>query len=82
MIDLLKNNPEINYFDKSFILDKKIFDEKLDLFVTKKLNGLNFQISYDKKFDKFVICSKNVSLVISDIEEIDKNYYFDYNIPI
>ena len=36
----------------------------IKMFLCEKSNGENFQASYDKELDKFVICSKNVSFLV------------------
>ena len=39
------------------------------LYISEKANGENFQVSFDARFGKFVICSKNVSLLAEHRQE-------------
>ena len=41
------------------------------VYMTEKANGENFQASFDQTINKYVICSKNVSVLVADREELD-----------
>ena len=55
---------------------------KFFAYLTTKVNGENFQVSYNTKYDCWVIGSKNVSLAIRNKEDIefykDANNFKDY----
>ena len=46
-------------------------------YLTTKVNGENFQVSYNKKYSCWIIASKNVSLAIKNKDDI--NFYKDFN---
>lgn len=51
------------------------------VYMTYKANGENLQISYLKEFDSWVICSKNVSLLVNsekDLEEFEGVEQFSF----
>ena len=58
-------------------------------YLTTKVNGENFQVSYNTKYDCWVIASKNVSMVIRNKEDIEfyknennfKDYLLEENAP-
>ena len=66
-----KNNENVRYF----------------AYLTTKVNGENFQVSYNTKYNCWIIASKNVSLAIRNKEDIEfyknennfKNYVIDGN---
>ena len=55
---------------------------KFFAYLTTKVNGENFQVSYNKKYNCWVIASKNVSLALRNKEDIEfyknENNFKDY----
>ena len=49
------NNKDIKYFS----------------YLTTKVNGENFQVSYNKKYSCWIIASKNVSMALKKKEDIE-----------
>jgi len=68
IIEVSKNEKNVKYF----------------VYLTTKVNGENFQVSYNSKYDCWVIASKNVSIAIRNKEDIEfykneknfEEYYF------
>ena len=55
IIEVSKNEKNVKYF----------------VYLTTKVNGENFQVSYNSKYDCWVIASKNVSIAIRNKEDIE-----------
>ena len=55
IIEVSKNEKNVKYF----------------VYLTTKVNGENFQVSYNAKYDCWVIASKNVSIAIRNKEDIE-----------
>ena len=74
----LREKEEFVYFSfEKEKLDINFYEEKIDLFITNKLNGLNIQLSYDNFLEKFIIGSKNVTVTANFFKEIKKEDFFD-----
>ena len=74
----LRKNFEFVFFGfESEKLKINFYEKKMDLFITKKLNGLNIQLSYDEFLGKFIIGSKNVTITANFFSEIEKEDFFD-----
>ena len=62
--------------------EKKKENLKFFVYLTTKVNGENFQLSYNTKYNCWVIASKNVSLAIRNKEDIEfyknENNFKDY----
>jgi hypothetical protein len=62
--------------------EKKKENLKFFAYLTTKVNGENFQLSYNTKYNCWVIASKNVSLAIRNKEDIEfyknKNNFKEY----
>ena len=71
------------------INEKEKNNAKYLAYLTTKVNGENFQVSYNKKYDCWIIASKNVSIVIRNKDDIDfyknennfKEYLREENTP-
>ena len=52
--------------------------------MTKKLNGMNMQITYCSKLQKFLICTKNNCLLITGLNDPDfkLDYFSEHNYSI
>ena len=59
------------------ISEKEKNNAKYFAYLTTKVNGENFQVSYNTKYDCWIIASKNVSIVIRNKQDID--FYKDEN---
>jgi len=55
ILEVSKNEKNVKYF----------------VYLTTKVNGENFQVSYNSKYDCWVIASKNVSIAIRNKEDIE-----------
>lgn len=44
--------------------------KRVELVKTEKVNGENAQVSYNYEYDAWVICSKNVSLLASSLQDL------------
>ena len=59
------------------ISEKNKENVKYLAYLTTKVNGENFQVSYNKKYSCWIIASKNVSMAIKNNDDI--NFYKDFN---
>lgn len=55
-------------------------DEKLYAYYTEKENGENFQVSYNSKYQAWIVASKNVSVLLRSKEDIQ--FYKNIDKPI
>ena len=62
---------------KNRVLSNVINKKNLYLYYTEKANGENFQVSFNKEYNSFVVASKNVSILLRD--ENDLNFYKNQN---
>ena len=46
-------------------------NKRIELVKTEKINGENSQVSYFRPLDSWVICSKNVSVVASTLQDLN-----------
>jgi hypothetical protein len=63
--DLEVKNEELKFLPHQF---------PITFFNLEKLNGENAQISYSTSINKWIICSKNVSIAVDDLEEAQAKY--------
>jgi len=56
---------------KSLKANKQIF-----VYKTEKANGENFQISYCFKYQAWIVGSKNVSIMVKNMAELEKSYNY------
>ena len=75
------NNSKYHYGQRNRLF-KNLEESNCDSYMiynTEKANGENTQVSYNYEFNAWVICSKNVSLLARDRQDVKKYKEQRYN---
>ena len=75
-------NPIINYYSNNNDIHNETNNNPLYVYKTYKANGENFQIAFNNILDSWIVCSKNVGMIVRDkLYEQDLLYYESLNLP-